>query len=175
MASFKSNRAAGEACWKPMGSLYCWGHAHHPNCSTLPSASALQQKSKEESDLHSCLKKYTTSYLGPLSSRSVKYSLIKYSLAKNTAEIMIQTKLLLSTCLWVFVVFDQFLVPFSRVLKFFRVHMNYPERLKSRKQTGLLWVIPTSWSISIKLRSYPHTDFKQRMYWQDNTKLQSPR
>lgn len=106
MASFKSNRAAGEACWKPMGSLCCWGHAHHPNCSTLPSASALQQKSKEESDLHSRLKKYTTSYLGPLSSRSVKYSLIKYSLAKkysrdyDTDQTSVINMLVGICCLW---------------------------------------------------------------------------
>lgn len=121
----KSNRAAGEACWKPMGSLCCWGHALRPNCSSLPSASVLQQKANRRlTYIHSCLKKYTTSYLGPLSARSVKYSLIKYSLAKNAAEIMIQTRLLLSTCLWVFVVFGQFLPLFSGVLNFFRVHMN---------------------------------------------------
>lgn len=66
-------------------------------------------KSKQASDPRPCLKKDIASYLGSLSHQGVKYSLIKYSLAKTTAEVMIQAKLLLSTCLWVFVVFGWFL------------------------------------------------------------------
>lgn len=114
---------------KPAGSP--WAACAAGDLKSCPLSQLLQSsfsfstaaKSKQASDLHSCLKKYTTSYLGLLSCRSVKYSLIKYSLAKNTAEIMIQTKLLLSTCLWVFVVIGQFLVPISKVLKLFRVQM----------------------------------------------------
>lgn len=74
-----------------------------------PLAAARQPKANRRLTQVRVWKKDIASYLGPLSRWGVKYSLIKYSLAKTTAEVMIQAKLLLSACLWVFVVFGWFL------------------------------------------------------------------